>query len=110
MISPGCGLRSSPPLVVVVDDFDMCRFSFIPNKANPPLVIDPDRILSFPVCLQRFQPVARRNTQISKHPRLIQQTELSQGHVLNVGGQSSAPPDQIDSVSRSAKLWIIYPL
>jgi len=49
-------------------------------------------MLSLPVGLQRFQPVARWNTQVRKHPRLILQTELSQGYVLNVGRQSSAPP------------------
>src|SRR5690348_16944712 len=71
-ISPGCGLWSSPPLVVVVDDFDMCRSSFIPYETDSPLVIDPDRMLSLPVCFQRFEPVAWWNMQVRKHPRLIQ--------------------------------------
>jgi hypothetical protein len=65
-------------------------------------------MLSLPVGFQRLQPVARWNAQVRKHPRLIQQTKLPQGHVLNVGRQSPAPPaDQINSVSGSAKLWIM---
>src|SRR5437868_7394730 len=72
-ISPGCGLRSSPLLDVVVDDFDMCRSSFIPDEAYPPLVIDADRMLSLPIRSQRFQTITRWHTQIAEYAGLIQQ-------------------------------------
>jgi hypothetical protein len=37
------------------------------------------------VGLQYLKPVARWYAKIAEHPRLIQETKLSQGHVLNVG-------------------------
>src|SRR5689334_24036761 len=77
---------------MVVDDFDMRRSSFIPNETDTPLIIDPDRMLSLPVCLQRFEAVARWNTQIRQDPGLIQQTEFPQRHVLNIGRQSPTSP------------------
>jgi hypothetical protein len=43
---------------VVVDDFDMCRSSFIPYEAYPPLIIDADAVLPMTVAEQRFEAVA----------------------------------------------------
>ena len=54
-------------------------------------------MLSKAVQLQRFESVARGNTQIAKHPGLIQKTKFSKSDILNIGRQSSAPltgPDQ----------------
>src|SRR5271165_4406691 len=49
-ISPGvCLGRISAS--VVVDDLDMGQTSFAPNETNPPLVIDPDRMLFPPARL-----------------------------------------------------------
>src|SRR5690242_13529017 len=63
-ISPGWGLRSSPLLAVVVDDFDISRPSLVPNKADAPLVVDPDRILSLTIGFECFEPIARGNPEI----------------------------------------------
>src|SRR6185437_13629408 len=95
-ISPGRGLRNSPPLAVVVDDFDMHRSSLMPNETNAPLVIDPDRVLSLPVRLQGFEPIAGRNAQVIEQPGLIQKAKLSQRDILNVRRQSSALPSRPD--------------
>jgi hypothetical protein len=62
------------------------------DKAYPPLVIDPDRMLAVPVCLQSFKPIARGNTQIGEYPSLVQKTKLPQRDILNIGRKSSAPP------------------
>jgi hypothetical protein len=61
----------------------MSRSSVIPNKTDAPLVIDPDRMLTLTVCLQRFEPVAWRNPEIGQHSRLIEQAQLPQGCILN---------------------------
>src|SRR5262245_13197967 len=88
-ISPGCGLcRSS----VVVDDFDLVRMSSSPDEANPPLVIDADRMLSASVFAQRFEPVARRHTKVIECPRIVDQTKLSQRHCLDIGRKLAAAP------------------
>jgi len=93
---------------MVVDDFDIGRSSLIPNETYSPLVIDPDRILALPVSLERFEAVTRWNPKIASRSGLIQKTKLSQRHVLDIRRQFSARrPDQISSVSGSAKLWIM---
>ena len=70
---------------MVVDDFDMRRSSFIPDETYPPLIVDPDRVLSLPVRLQAFQPIAGRNPEIAEHPGLVQKTKFSERHVLDIG-------------------------
>src|SRR4051812_23557536 len=85
-ISPGWGFLNS----VVVDDFDVVRIVLSPDEANPPLLVDPDRMLSLPIGLQRFEPVGRRYLQICKPPRAIQQAQFAQGAFLNVRRQSPA--------------------
>jgi hypothetical protein len=57
---------------------------------------------------KRFEAIARRNAKITQYPRLIQKTKLPQSDVLDVRRQFSARrPDQINSVSESAKPWIM---
>ena len=45
-----------------------------------------------------FEPIAGRNAKIPERPCLIQKTQFSQGHVLDVRGQfpaSASGPDQL---------------
>ena len=83
---------------MVVDDFDTCRPSFIPDEANSPLIVDPNRMLPLPVCLQRFKTIARRDTEVVENPGLIQQTQLAKRSVLNVGRQPTASPPGPDQL------------
>ena len=73
-----------PALGVVVDDFDMCRSSFIPNKAYAPLIVDPDRMLSLSIGSQRLEAIARRYAKIAQDPCPIQKTQFSQSDILDV--------------------------
>jgi hypothetical protein len=70
---------------VVVDDFDTRRSSPIPDETLPPLIVDPDRVLPLPIRLEGFQPIAGRNLELAEHPRLVQETKLSERYVLNIG-------------------------
>jgi len=75
----------------------MRRSSLIPDKADPPLIIDPNRMLSLTVRSKCFEPIARGHAKIAEHPGLIQKTKLSERDVLDISRQSSAPtagPDQ----------------
>jgi hypothetical protein len=75
----------------------MRRSSLIPNETYPPLVIDPDRMLSQPVSLQCLQAVSGWNPKIANDAGLIQNTKLPQSHILNGCRQfsaASAGPDQ----------------
>src|SRR5262245_46232204 len=60
-ISPGCGLGSR---FVVVGDFDFVRIVLSPDKANPPPVVDSDRVLAAPITFQGFEAVRGRYTQV----------------------------------------------
>jgi len=46
---------------MIIDDFDILGAGVRPTKADPELVIDPDRMLTFPICLERMQTVGRWN-------------------------------------------------
>jgi hypothetical protein len=37
---------------------------FAEYEAEPPLFVDPDAVLSLAISRERFEPIARRNTQI----------------------------------------------
>ena len=70
---------------MVVDDFDMRRSSLIPDETYPPLIVDPDRVLSLPIRFQGFKSIAWGNTKIAEYPSLVQKTKFSECDILNIG-------------------------
>lgn len=62
---------------VVIDDFHFERVGSVEPEAEAPLVVDPDAVPSFPVSLQRFEPIVRGNAQIFEPDRPVQHLELS---------------------------------
>lgn len=69
---------------MVVNDFDIMGCIVLPDKANAPLVIDPDTVLTGTVAPEQLQPVARRYPQIIEPCRHLQLLELSQRRPLDV--------------------------
>jgi hypothetical protein len=65
---------------VVVDDFNVLGSACGPAEADPSLVIDPNRVLSLAVLLERFEPVCRRHLQGIQRDRRIQHSELASRH------------------------------
>ena len=57
----------------------------MPDETDPPLIVDPYRVLPLPIRPQGFQPIAWRNPEITEHARLVQDTKLSERYVLNIG-------------------------
>jgi hypothetical protein len=53
---------------MIVCYFNVMSVPVFPEKADPPLIVDPDAELTFAIGLQRFQPVARRNSEVIKAP------------------------------------------
>jgi hypothetical protein len=49
---------------MIVDDLNICRTVFGPSEANPPLIVDPDRMLAFSILGQAFQAITRRYPQV----------------------------------------------
>src|SRR5262245_26011345 len=86
-ISPGCGLGRRS---MVVDDLDFVGMALTPDEADPPLVVDADRMLAAPIALQRLQPVAGRNAKIIETDRVVEKTQLAQSNGLNVARKAAA--------------------
>jgi hypothetical protein len=53
---------------VIVNDLHIMRITLFPNEANPPLVVDPDAMLSTAVPFKSFQPIARWHLQVLHRP------------------------------------------
>lgn len=82
---------------MVVDDRDIGRSFLLPDEADPPLVIDPDAVLTTSPSFQCFEPVRGRDSEIEQHTRLIEHPQLAQCDALDVGRKPTthaARPDQ----------------
>src|SRR5437868_12824238 len=91
-ISPGWGFGSS----VIIDDLDLVRMAFLPDKANPPLIVDPDRVLPASITSESLKPIGGRHTQIIEPSGIVEKTQLAKRASLNVRRQPAtgvARPD-----------------
>lgn len=70
--------------LVVVHDFDLIGAIGVPDKADTPLVIDADAVLSFAVPLERFQMVAGGNPQACQFRGRLQLQKLAPRHAFDV--------------------------
>jgi hypothetical protein len=77
---------SSPSMVV--DDLDIVGVSFMPPETDTPLIVDADAPLSFSVSPQFFQPVRRRDTKEIKAGGCVNQSQFSQGGLLDIPWKS----------------------
>jgi len=75
--------------LVIIDNFDRVSVLFMPAKADAPLVIDTNTVLSAPSALQCLQLVAGRQTHDLKSVGGIELKEFSAGRALNVRWQST---------------------
>ena len=67
---------------MVIRDLDIYRPAFRPDEANPPLLIDPDAVLSGAVAFQCLQRIARR-TEIVERPGRVQLKQFSNGGLFD---------------------------
>jgi hypothetical protein len=75
-------------LSVVISYFNALRSRLGPYKANAPLVVDADAVLTCPITGQCFEAIARRRFQVTKLRGIVQHLELSLRYALDV----SEPP------------------
>jgi len=68
---------------VVVDDFDIGRTLLGPGEADPPLIVDADRVLSATVAGKGFEPVRGGCPQVIEGASVMQHVELSQRLLLD---------------------------
>jgi hypothetical protein len=75
---------------MVVDDPDIAWSSVIPDKADAPLVVDPDTVLPEPVTFQGFEPISRRYAQVIQLASTVHQTQFSECRSLYTRRKLSA--------------------
>ncbi len=96
---------------VIIHDFNVGGTSIRPNEANPPLIVDPDTVLTDTISLKDLKPVAWRREKIFQPVRGVQHVELpgrNSGDTPPI--RRSLPVRKKCSVSGSAKLWIMKAL
>jgi hypothetical protein len=63
--------------LVIVDDLDVEAVPVPPEKANSPLIVDPNAVLPLTFAFQCFEAVARRNVEVVEGFGGVQNDELS---------------------------------
>jgi hypothetical protein len=59
--------------------------AILPNETDPPLVVDPYAVLTFPIPLEGFQMVARRYGKVAQGFGRVDLSQLALGDSLDVG-------------------------
>lgn len=67
---------------MIINDFDVMSLTLDPAKADAPLVIDPNRVLSQAIAAQCLQAIARRGAKVIQPSRVVQQKELAPDNAL----------------------------
>jgi hypothetical protein len=86
---------------MVVDDLDIVGMAIVPFEADPPLVVDPDGPLAFPLAPQGLKPVSGRNPEIVQALRAVKQVQLAPCLPLD-----PAPPRHIEVIEET----LCYPV
>jgi hypothetical protein len=74
---------------VVVDNLDVVSVGSDPAKANPPLVVHANAVLSKAILRQFFQTVGWRNSEIGKAGSGVEDDKLAKCNSVEVGRQLS---------------------
>lgn len=62
---------------MIIHDGHIVGSIITPHKNNPPLTVDPDRMLTAPVATQRFEPISGRSVQVVQLHSRMQHHQLS---------------------------------
>jgi len=57
---------------VIVRYLDTLGVAVVPDEANPPLIVDPDTVLTFAIAFQRFKTVGGRYPQIIQSSGIVE--------------------------------------
>ena len=67
------------PFLVIINDFHVVAVAVTPDKTDSPLLVDPNRVLPFPVASQRFQLIPRGRSQYAKFRGRVKLEQFPQG-------------------------------
>ena len=68
---------------MIIDDFHIVAMALTPDKTDSPLIIDPNRVLPFPIASQCFQLISRRRSQNAQLRRSVKLEQFPQGNPLD---------------------------
>jgi hypothetical protein len=68
---------------VIVDDFHFVTIAIAPNKTDPPLIVDPNRVLPFTVSMQCFQLISGRRRQNAQLRGCVKLEQFPNGNPLD---------------------------
>lgn len=68
---------------MIVHYLNVMRLAIPPDEANPPLIIDPNAVLPRPISLERFEMVARRNTEFLQSLRGMEVEQFAPRHTFD---------------------------
>lgn len=69
---------------MVIHHLNFMRGAIAPDKAKPPLIIDPNAMLPGAITFQRFKPIIRRYAEIIQAYRRIQHAQFAPCHGQNI--------------------------
>ena len=69
---------------MIIDDLDPFRRACAPEEADPPLIVDPDTMLTLPVAAQSLKPVSWNCRHVLQLLRVVQHPQLPPGYRFNV--------------------------
>lgn len=68
---------------MIVGDFYVQSVSLLPSKADSPLIVDSNAMLSAPIASKHLESVPRRDSEVIEVAGPMQHNELSVRHGLN---------------------------
>ena len=72
---------------MIISDFYVVGSIGLPDKADPPLIVDADAVLAFPVSRERFKAIAWGHPQILNILGGVQHAQLASRNGLNIAGE-----------------------
>ena len=76
---------------MIIDDLNIVGMAGAPNKAEAPLRVDANAVLTCARAFQSFQPISGRNAQAVKNRRGIQHQQLAKCRPLHIRAELSRP-------------------
>jgi len=69
---------------VVVNDLHAESIALVPDKTDPPLVINPDAVLTVTSPAKRFKAVGGWDAEVIQGSGIIEHTEFAPSHLLDI--------------------------
>jgi hypothetical protein len=68
---------------MIIDNFDVVSVTIAPYETDPPLVVNPNAVLTSAAATELFQVLAQRNPQVLQRLLVVQHRELATRGVLD---------------------------